>query len=252
MNAVATTREIVETVREENVPFKGASIAYYAISSLIPLLVVSLAALSALGATAALLSVLQSALSDSGQAILERLLADARGYRTAGALGLLFTLWAGSKVFQAITVAFTDIYGSVSDVSLPVRFARSLLVMGVLLGAVALLSGTGLAFTYVDFRIPFPQALGTLGALLVLVVAFVPIYYLLSPVDVSLTHVLPGSVIAAAGWIVVQLGFYYYAQSAGRYAAYGYLGAILLFITALYLAATVLVFGVVVNDVLDW
>ncbi|MFC7229702.1 YihY/virulence factor BrkB family protein [Salinirubellus salinus] len=252
MSALSTGREVVRTVREEHVLFMGASIAYYAITSLVPLLIVSLAVVSALGATGALVDVVQTALSDSGERVVEHVLADAAGYRTAGVLGLLVTVWAGSKVFQGIAVAFSEIYGDDVGLSLPARVARSLLVVGVLLGAVVLLSATGLAFAYVEFRVPYPRLLGSLAALVVLAVAFVPVYYLLSPVDTTVRHVLPGAVLAAVGWVLVQLGFYAYAQHAGRYAAFSFLGAVLLFVTALYLAATVLVLGGVVNDAVGW
>jgi membrane protein len=252
MSALSTGREVVRTVREENVPFMGASIAYYAITSLVPLLVVCLAVLSAVGATATLVDVVQTALSDSAQTVVGRVLVGAAGYRTAGVLGLLVTVWAGSKVFQGITVAFAEVYGAEADASLPGRVARSLLVMGVLLGTLVLLSGVGVAFAYVELAIPYPRVVGAVLVLFVLVAAFVPVYYLLSPVDTTVRHVLPGAVVAAVGWVLVQQGFYAYAQHAGRYAAFGFLGAVLLFVTALYLAATVLVLGGVVNDVVGW
>jgi membrane protein len=252
MSVLSTGREVVRTVREENVPFMGASIAYYALSSLVPLLVVSLAVLSALGATASLVDLLGTALSESGETVVERVLASAAGHRIAGVLGLLVTLWAGSKVFQGMAVAFSQIYGDDVNLSLPARVARSLLVVGVLLGAIALLSATAVAFAYVELQVPYPRLLGTLATLVGLVVAFVPVYYLLSPVDTSVRHVLPGAVVTAVGWVLVQVVFYAYAQHAGRYAAFGFLGAILLFVTALYLAATVLVLGGVVNEAVGW
>jgi membrane protein len=70
-------------------------------------------------------------------------------------------------------------------------------------------------------------------------------------VDVTLRHAIPGAVVAAVGWVLLQIGFYYYAGSAGKYAAYGLLGALLLFITFLYLGAIVFLIGVVVNVALD-
>ena len=64
-------------------------------------------------------------------------------------------------------------------------------------------------------------------------------------------HALPGAVVAAVGWVLLQVGFYYYAGSASRYAAYGFLGAVLLFVTFLYLGAIVLLVGVVLNVALE-
>ncbi|WP_424000450.1 YihY/virulence factor BrkB family protein [Haloarcula salina] len=252
MSALATGREIVRTVREENVPFMAASIAYYAFASIVPLLVVALAVLSAVGATATLLDALRSVVSASTQAVLERLIENARGHGTAGVLGLLFVVWSGSKVFRGLSIAFTQVYDAVASISMPAQIARSLLVMGVLLGAVGLLSATSIALTYVQFAVPYPRLVGTATALAVLTVGFLPVYYVLPPVDTSIRHVLPGTVVAAVGWVVIQVGFVYYTGTAGEYAAYGLIGAILLFVTALYLAANVLLLGVVVNATLDW
>jgi membrane protein len=252
MSGIATGREIIQTVREENVPFMAASIAYYAIASIVPLLALSLAVLSAFGGTATLLDLLRTVLGENGQAILTELIENTRGHGATGTLSLLFVVWSGSKVFRGLTIAFTEVYGEVTEISLPAQFARSVAVMGVLFGAVILLSATSVALTYVQFQIPYPTLVGNLAAFVALVVAFVPIYYVLPPVDISLTHVVPGTLVAAAGWITIQVGFFYYTGAAGRYAAYGYLGALLLFVTALYLAATVLLLGVVVNATLDW
>lgn len=252
MSAIATGREIVRTVREENVPFMAAGIAYYAIASIVPLLAISLAALSAFGGTATLLELLRSVLSESGQTVLTELLENTRSHGATSAVSLLFLVWSGSKVFRGLTIAFTEVYGEVTDISLPAQLARSTVVMGLLLGAVALLSAISISLTYVQFRVPYPTLVGQVVALAVLVVAFVPIYYVLPPVDISLRHVLPGAVLAAVGWVLIEVGFFYYAGTAGNYAAYGYLGALLLFVTALYLAAVVLLVGVVVNAALDW
>jgi membrane protein len=252
MSGVATGREIVRTVRDENVPFMAASIAYYAIASIVPLFALSLAVLSAFGGTATLLELLRSVLTENGAAILTDLLENTRGHGATGTLSLLFVVWSGSKVFRGLTIAFTEVYGEVTEISLPAQFARSAAVMGVLFGAVILLSATSVALTYAQFQIPYPTLVGNGAAFVALVVAFVPIYYVLPPVETSLTHVVPGTLVAAAGWIAIQVGLFYYAGAASRYAAYGYLGALLLFVTALYLAAVVLLVGVVVNATLDW
>jgi len=251
MTAVETGRSIVRRFREENVPFMAASIAYYAIASVVPLLAVALAVLSVFGATGLLIDALRSSLSPSGEEVLNRILTDTRGHGAVGVLGFLFALWSGGKVFRGLSIAFTEVYDAASEESLPVNVAKSLLVLGLLLGAVVLLSATSVLLTYVQFRVPYPALLGNLAALLALVVAFLPLYYVLPPVSVSVRHALPGTVFAALGWVLLQVGFFYYAGTAGRYAAYGLLGAVLLFVTLLYLAGVVLLVGAVLNVVLD-
>lgn len=252
MSALATGRDIVRTVRDENVPFMAASIAYYAIASIVPLLAISLATLSAVGGTATLLDLLQSTLSESGQTVLTGLLENTRSHGATSAVSLAVLVWSGSKVFRGLTVAFTEVYGEVTDISLPAQLARSAVVMGLLLAAVALLSATSVSLAYAQFQVPYPTLVGQVAALVILVLAFVPVYYVLPPVEISLRHVVPGAVFAASGWVLIEVGFFYYAGAAGSYAAYGYLGAVLLFVTALYLAAIVLLVGVVINAALDW
>jgi membrane protein len=138
MSGLVTGREIVQTARDENVPFMGASIAYYAIASIVPLLALLLAALSTFGGTVTLLELLRTVLSENGQVILTELLENTRGHGATGTLSLVLVVWSGSKVFRGLSVAFTELYGEVTDISLPAQLVRSAVVMGVLLGALLL------------------------------------------------------------------------------------------------------------------
>ena len=251
MRAVETGRSVVRTVREENVPFMAASVAYYTLASVVPLLAIALVVLGAFGATDVLIDALRSNLSESGEAVLRRVLTNADGRGAAGVLGLLFTLWSASKVFQGISIAFDEVYGSSVDDSLAERIGKSLLVFGLLLGAVVLLSAAGVAHAYVRVPVPYPALLGNLLALLALVLAILPLYYVLPPVPVSVRHALPGTVFAAVGWVVLRVAFGSYVGAAGDYAAYGLLGGVLLLLTVVYLGGVVLLVGAVCNVVLE-
>lgn len=250
MSLIGAGRDVVQIFREENVPFMAASIAYYTIASIIPLLTIALVVLSVFGATDVLVDVLRSSLSASNEEVMNQILTSTRGRGAAGAIGLLLALWSGSKVFRGVAIAFDELYGTSADDSFLEQVGKSLLVFGMLLGGIVLLSATSVVLTYVQFQIPYPTLIGNVVALLVLALAFLPIYYVLPPVSVSVRHALPGTVFAALGWVLLQVAFFYYAASAGQYAAYGFLGAVLLFITFLYLAGIVLLVGVVLNVVL--
>lgn len=242
MSPIGAGRDVVRIVREENVPFMAASIAYYTIA---------LVVLSALGATDLLVDAIRSSVSASNQEVVDRLLTSTRGRGAAGIVGLLLALWSGSKVFRGVSIAFDEVYDASSDDSFLEGVGKSLLVFGMILGGIVLLSATSVVLTYVQFRVPYPTLLGNAFALLALVVAFLPLYYVLPPVSVTVRHALPGTVFAALGWVLLQVAFFYYAGSAGQYAAYGLLGAVLLFITFLYLAGIVLLIGAVLNTVLE-
>jgi membrane protein len=251
MSVIGTGRSVVELVREEDVPFMAASIAYYAVASFVPLLILTLALLSVFGARQALIEVLRSALSGSGSEVLNSVLGDMTGHGVAGVVGGLLALWSGIKVFRGLTVAFDELYSRQSELSLLDQLKKSILALVTLLVGFVLLSALSVTLTFVDIPFQYPALIGNVVAIVVLSAAFLPIFYIMPPVDVTVRHALPGTVVAAVGWVLLQIGFYYYAGSAGKYAAYGLLGALLLFITFLYLGAIVFLVGVVVNVALD-
>lgn len=251
MTALGSGRSIIEIVREENVPFMAASIAYYAVASFVPLLLLAVALLSVFGATETLVGALRSMLSESGSDVLNRVLSDMSGHGVAGGIGLVLALWSGSKIFRGLAIAFDEIYMQESDLSLVDQSKKSLLVLGTLLAGFVLLSALGVALTFVDIPLLYPTLVGNVLAVVVLGVAFLPVFYIMPPVDVTVQHALPGAIVTAVGWVLLQVGFYYYTGTAGTYAAYGLLGAVLLFITFLYLGAIVLLVGVAVNVALD-
>lgn len=62
----------------------------------------------------------------------------------------------------------------------------------------------------------------------------------------------PGSILATIVWVVATLAFSFYVRNFGNYnATYGALGAVIIFLTWLYLSAYILLFGAEVNQVLE-
>lgn len=251
MSLTTDARRVVATVRDRNVPFMAASFAHYALASLIPLLLVALALLSYFGAAGALVDVLRQNLSSSGAQVVERILQAESGRGVAGGIGLVLALWSGLKVFRGLSTAFAQVYDTVSEPSLVEQVKKGLLVLGIFLLAFGLLATTGVVLATVNFEVPVPRLFGNLLAVLALVLAFLPLYYVLPPVPVTVRHALPGTLFAAVGWVLLQVGFSYYTQAAGKYAAYGIVGAILLFVLFLYFGGIVLLVGAVVNVVID-
>lgn len=246
MSLLGDARDLVAIVREENIPFMAASISYYAIVSTVPLVALVLALLGVFGAGDVVLDIARGYLDGGAERTFEAVLTATRGRSIAGVLGFLFVLWSALKVFRGLTVAFAQIYREDADLTLVDQLLRSLVVFGTLLVALALLAATSLV-GFLQVRLVFPTLVSNAAAFLLLVVVLLPLYYLLPPVPVTLTQALPGAVVTALGWVVLQVAFFYYVRSAGSYAAYGLLGAVLLFVTFLYLAAIVLLVGVVVN-----
>jgi membrane protein len=109
----------------------------------------------------------------------------------------------------------------------------------------------GVALAFVEFSIPYPTLVGTVILLLGLTVGLLPIYYVLTPTDTSIGDVLPGTVLAAVGWAVLQSVFQVYVSLSSTAELYGVIGAVILFITWLYFGSLVVLLGATVNVVLD-
>lgn len=248
MSVVAATRDVVETFRDENVPFKSASIAYYGLASFIPAIVLGLTLLSMVGLSDLLVETLQRTLATSGIEGLDAVLRNTEGRRVAGLLGLILTVWSASKVFRGLAIAFEDVYDVDRDLSLLVQLAKSLLVIAVLVVAFVFVSA---AMVIVELQSVSVYA-GNVLTLVLIGVAFYPFYYVLPPTSVSVRHAIPGTVVAAVGWALLQVVFFYYVEYGGGFSAYGILGTVLVFVTFLYFAANVLLLGAVVNAVVEW
>lgn len=247
-----TARSIVELFRERDVTYLAAGIAYYAFVSLIPLVLLAIAAASFVGGEALadrVTGMLSQQLSSSGQQVVSETLSGTSGRGAASAVGLLALTWSALKLFRGLDKAFDEVYLDEIETSLLEQVRNGLVVIVGIALAVSLVVAVGMALSILAVRIPFLNVLGPLLLVVVLTIAFLPMYYVLPPMDVSLREVLPGAVVAAVGWVLLQIGFRVYAANAGRYAAYGLIGAVLLFVTWLYFASIVVLLGAAVNAV---
>jgi len=250
---MSTVRDVVALARERNLTFLAAGIAYYAFVSILPLLLLGLALASVVGGdalAASVTSLFSQQLTAAGQETVARLLTTTSGRSGASLVGLLVLTWSGLKLLRGLEHAVEELYPRGVDTSLVERVVDGLIVLvgvGVTVGLVVAVS---VLLSALPVDVPFANLLGTVGLLAGLTLAFLPIYYVLPPVDVSVTEALPGAAVAAGGWVLLQIGFRIYAAYAARYAAYGLIGAILLFVTWLYVASIVVLLGAAVNAVL--
>ncbi|WP_226041280.1 YihY/virulence factor BrkB family protein [Natrinema sp. DC36] len=243
---------VVALARDRNLTFLAAGIAYYAFVSILPLILLAVAVASFVGGqdlANRVTSLLSQHLSSSGQQIVTQALTNTTGRAAASVIGFLALTWSALKLFRGLDQAFDEVYADEVDTSLLGQLRNALIVVIGIALAVALVVAIGAALSILRLQIPFVNVLGTVVLIAVLAIAFLPIYYVLPPVDVSLGGVIPGTVVAAVGWVILQIGFRIYAANASRYAAYGVIGAILLFVTWLYFASIVILLGAAVNAV---
>lgn len=247
-------RSIVTLARDRNLTFLAASIAYYAFASIIPLALLAVAVATVVGGealTTRVVELVSDALSPSGQGAVIAALTATEGRGTASIVGFLTLTWSALKLFRGLDQAFDEIYADEIETTILEQVGNALVVIAGIGLALGLAVAVGFVLSIQPWQIPFVNVLGTVALLLVIALAFLPIYYVLPPVDLTVRNVLPGAVVAAGGWVLLQLGFRVYAANAGQYAAYGLIGAVLLFVTWLYFAGIVVLLGAVVNVVLD-
>ncbi|ELZ95051.1 ribonuclease BN [Haloferax mucosum ATCC BAA-1512] len=242
-------RAVVDTVREKEISFLAASISYYTLVSLIPLLVLGAIVATTVGGEPLqmqLQSLVEQYLVPTGQDLVQEALSDRTGQGSVGVVSLGLTLWGALKLFRGLDIAFSRIYGSEAGGLVDQLRDGGIALASIGLGTLGVAIVTALLGI---LRIPFVQYLSPLFLLLTLCAAFFPLYYVFPDANLSARQVVPGTLFAAVGWTALGVGFGIYAQVAGSSVA-GALGTLLLLVTWFYFSGLILLSGAVINAVL--
>jgi len=254
--AATVVRGVVTAVRSDQVTFIAASLAYYAFVSLLPLLLLAVAAASVFGgqelADAVAVQVSAALGEQAGTLVVDALTSSAgRGGATVASVGVL--LWSGLKLFRGLDVAFATVYRVPQPAGLLRQVLDGLTALGAVVVGVALTVVVGAVIARFEAAlpsVPLVNVVGTLVLVLSLTVSLFPLYYVLPDRPVRVSEALPGALLAAVGWTALQVGFRVYAANAATYQAYGVLGGALLLVTWLYVGGLILLVGAVLNAVL--
>ncbi|MWV40456.1 YihY/virulence factor BrkB family protein [Natrialba sp. INN-245] len=229
----------------------AAGVAFYGFISLVPLMLLALGVAASIGGEA-LANQLTAAASDvltpAAQQLLAETVLDETSRQGATVIGALGLLWGSSRVLRGLDRAFSQVYGTAGSKSLLDTFWDATIVflfISLGLGIVAVFEAI-LRFLPVIELGPF----GPLLVLIGLIVTFLPLYVVFPDADVGIVEALPGTVLAAIGWLVLSRAFALYTTFATGYVVYGALGAVFLVLIWLYVGAIILVFGAVLNAVL--
>ncbi|MDZ7688079.1 MAG: YihY/virulence factor BrkB family protein [Halobacteriales archaeon] len=252
MNTAEFVRSVVRRAREDEVSFLSASVAFYAFFSVVPLIILALAVASFVGGEAfenRAVALVGTYLSSEGETVVAEALTSPAGRIGASAVGVVALGWSALKVFRAVDIAFDRVYETETTASFARRLTKAVVVLTAIAVAAALMVGVRSLAVRLDVSASYAAALGWLVLVVGLFAALVPVYYVMPPERVTVREILPGTATAVVGWLLLQGLFGVYASAAARYQAYGFLGAVLLFLLWLYFGATVLLLGAVVNVV---
>lgn len=251
----ATIREVagslVTAARSEQFGFLAAAIAYYTFVSIVPLVLLGLAAASVLGGDAFAAAVLQSIddfLTPDAAALVGDALTSGAGRGGATALGLLVLGWSALRIFRGLNVAFSLVYDDADATSLATQIRDSVLAFGAI--AVAVLAMAALVTVLPVLDVPFPALVRSGVTALALSALLFPLYYVFPNRNVGVREALPGAVFAGVGWTLLAMAFSLYAAYAASYRLYGVLGGVLLVLTWFYAGGYLLLLGAKLNAVL--
>lgn len=252
MDARETIVAIYRLASDRELSFLAAGFAYYAFVSLIPLVILALVVGSLLGGeelAQELVAFAGDLLPDAGEDLVTAALTTEAGRAEASLVALAIATWGGLKVVRGLSKAFDEVYGEAGEDSLLEEIRDGIVIVFAVAVALGLMIVVAVLLGILAGELPFVGLLSWVVLIVGLFVVFVPIYYVLPPIDVGVGEVVPGAAFAAVGWTLLQLGFQLYAANAGQYEAYGVLGAVLLFVTWLYFAGILILTGAVINVV---
>ncbi|KAB1197491.1 MULTISPECIES: YihY/virulence factor BrkB family protein [Haloferax] len=247
-NLVSVARTVVETIREKEITFLAASISYYTLVSLIPLLVLGVIVATAVGGEELemqLQALVEQYLVPTGQDLVNEALSDQTGQGSVGVLSLGLTIWGALKLFRGLDIAFSRIYGSEAGGIVDQLRDGIVSLVSIGLGTIGV---AVLTLVLGILNVPYIELFSPLLLLLTLCVAFFPLYYVFPDAGLTPRQVLPGTIFAAVAWTILGIGFGIYAQIAGSSVA-GALGSILLLVTWFYFSGVTLLSGAVINAV---
>jgi len=243
---------------QDDGPALAAAIAYRALFSIFPLVLLLLAVSSNLLVNSTeeeVVAFVESFLPTAGHLVRNNVTAVLRSRGAVGTLAALGLLWSASSVFAAMNRAVNRAWGA--TVRRPF-WKQQALALSIVVGIGLLFFVSTLTTTiYNVLRGILPRLgidlfsnhvgqrlLPLLGPTLLDYLVFLMLYRLLPVVRVRWQDVLPGALAAGTAWQMAKAGFNLYVRSFARYnLVYGSVTAIIVFLTFTYIGAVILVMG---------
>jgi len=252
LQARELVREMVELAMEKEIHFLAASIAYYTFAALIPLFLFAFVAISAVGSDKLAFRIVvmtQEFLTPTSQTFLRDAIGQTEG-RTGIVVGAgAVFAWSIFRLIRSLEIAVSMVYETELSPPLLTQISSAAILFFAILVAATGLTSVSLFLTVLPGS-PLVGIFSSGAVPVALVMLFWPLYYLLPAVDHSAVDALPGTVVAAISWLLLNLVFAVYPSLAVRYQVYGLLGGVLLLLVWFYVSALIIVFGAVINAVL--
>jgi membrane protein len=257
-------KRVVQEVQEDNCLGQAAQLAYYLLFAVFPFLLFLATLLGYLpipNLMDRIMAALATLLPGDALTLLQDNVRELVTRQQGGLLsfGILAALWASSSAVVASMDALNRAYDVQEGrpfwkvrgaailltvgLSVFIMVSMVLLIFGPQLGSwIASLVGLGRVFEITWNVLRWPVIV------FLLVLAMAIVYYMAPDVEQEWKWITPGAVFAVLAIIAVSLGFSFYVNNFGSYnATYGSIGAVIVFLTWLYLTGVVILVGGEIN-----
>lgn len=257
-----TQRAFVEFGKDEMAQ-RSAALAYYALFSLFPLLLLTISLLGfmleagvplAMDAQTIVRQAIEQTLPQAKELVEQILVSTRRTRGGTGLVGLIVLAWSASNIFTHTRLALNAVWDTGQPQGLGGVLQLRLKAFGMAISTGLLLFMATLSDTIIQLieryvtRLPWSDTLWLLGRPMLLasvtVILFGLLYRFLPRASLSWADVWPGAIVAGVGWEVLKRGFIWYTTSVANWAAiYGPITGVIGLLLWLYLSAQVLLFG---------
>jgi membrane protein len=249
---------VIKKYGDDRGGYLAALIAYYGFLSLFPmlLLMVTVLGIALSGNVDLQAKLVDSALGQFpiiGQQLHDNV-GSIQGSGLALVVGIFGSLWGAFGVTQAMQNAFDDTWGVPRPKRANFLFSKLrglilLLALLVFIGGSAVLTALGTSLAAVGF---LARATSIVGNLVLSFALYLAAFKVLTARDVGFKDILPGAVVAAVGWTILQIvgGYLVQHQIRNATALYGFFGIVLGLLFWIYLIAQVTVYSSEINVVL--
>jgi len=264
---ITLIKRTVKYYLENDMLTHASALAFQALFSIFPFLIVLIAMLGILDLMQFFDWIRGQAgilLPDEAMDQVERVIDEVQ--RPPGGLisvGLMVALWVASGAMRVIINALNVVYkveeGRPFWKLYPLSILYTLCIAGMLITAAMLMVLGPQAMQWLAQQVGLEQLIVTLWTglrwpvaltLLMLAVAFV--YYMAPDVEQKIRFIIPGSALSVLGWVAASMGFGFYIQHFADYSAvYGSIGAVIVLMMYFYISAAVLLFGAELNAVIE-
>jgi len=266
---LAAAKRSVRESRDDFLQDRAAALTYYGIQSIFPalLVLVSLLGLAGKSATQPLITNLTAAAPGAvRQIILHAVDNLQRGHGSAGVLaivGIVLAAWSASGYVAAFMRASNAIYdvpeGRPAWKTMPIRFGVTLVLLLMLIAAAIIVVVTGSLARHVGQVLGLGSATVTAWGiakwpvLLIIFCVMLGVLYWASPnAKHGFRWVIPGGVIAVAGWLIVSGLFALYVANFGHYnKVYGSIAGVIIFLIWMWITNLAILFGAEFNAELE-